>query len=175
MIAEREALRMGIEHLTVLFPTEVSSFDFQVECTDRTVVQYKLNAQSLRLFGPHTDVNDAHRAGANCLQNKQTSKRTMFVARAPEPLRTLLQLNSQSRSTFLEIRQAINQYLKAGKEFELMERDDPVDVVSQGVLSTQKFGCDLNSPARSLVCGWVHTPRLPPQYGLYCCILRSRW
>ena len=38
--AEREALRMRIEHLTVLFPTEVSSFDFQVECTDRTV-QYK--------------------------------------------------------------------------------------------------------------------------------------
>ena len=37
MIAEREALRMGVEHLTVLFPTEVSSFDFQVECTDRTV------------------------------------------------------------------------------------------------------------------------------------------
>ena len=36
MIAEREALRKGIEHLTVLFPTEVSSFDFQVECTDRT-------------------------------------------------------------------------------------------------------------------------------------------
>ena len=69
MIAEREALRIGIEHLTVLFPTEVSSFDFQVECTDRTV-QYKLNAQSLRLFGLHRDVNDAHRAGANRLQNK---------------------------------------------------------------------------------------------------------
>ena len=34
MIAEHEALRMGIEHLTVLFPTEVSSFDFQVECTE---------------------------------------------------------------------------------------------------------------------------------------------
>ena len=29
MIAEREALRIGIEHWTVLFPTEVSSFDFQ--------------------------------------------------------------------------------------------------------------------------------------------------
>ena len=57
MIAERKALRMGIEHLTVLCPTEVGSFDFQVECTDRTV-QYKLNAQSLRLFGPHRDVND---------------------------------------------------------------------------------------------------------------------
>ena len=71
MIAEREALSMGIEHLTVLFPTEVSSFDFQVECTDRTV-QYKLNAQSLRLFGLHRDVNEAHRAGANRLQ-KQTN------------------------------------------------------------------------------------------------------
>ena len=69
MISEHEALRMGIEHLTVLFPTEVSSFDFQVECTDRTV-HYKLNAQSLRLFGLHKDVNDAHRAGANRLQTK---------------------------------------------------------------------------------------------------------
>ena len=55
MTAEREALRMGIEHLTGLFPTEVSSFDFQVERTDRTV-QYKLDAQSLRLFGLHRDV-----------------------------------------------------------------------------------------------------------------------
>ena len=35
MTAEREALRMGIEHLTVLFPTEVSSFDFQVENSGR--------------------------------------------------------------------------------------------------------------------------------------------
>ena len=42
-------------YFCVLFPTEVSSFDFQVECTDRTV-QYKLNAQSLRLFGLHRDV-----------------------------------------------------------------------------------------------------------------------
>ena len=40
----------GIEHLAVLFPTEVSSFDFQVENSGRTV-QYKLDAQSLRLFG----------------------------------------------------------------------------------------------------------------------------
>ena len=60
---------LGIEHLTVLFPTEVSSFDFQVECTGRTV-QYKLNAQSLRLFGLHSYVKDAHRASANRLQNK---------------------------------------------------------------------------------------------------------
>ena len=68
-----ETLRVAIEHLTVLFPTEVSSFDFQVECTDRTV-QYKLDAQSLRLFGLHRDVNDAHRAGANRLQNKKNNQ-----------------------------------------------------------------------------------------------------
>ena len=61
---------MGIVHLTVLFPTEVCSFDFQIENSDRRV-QYKLNAQSLRLFGLHRDVNDAHRAGANRLQNKK--------------------------------------------------------------------------------------------------------
>ena len=54
MTAEREALKL------VLFPTEVSSFDFQVECTDRTV-QNKLDAQSLRLSGLHRDVNDASR------------------------------------------------------------------------------------------------------------------
>ena len=69
MTAEREALRMGIEHLTVLFPTEFRSFDFQVENSGRTV-QYKLSSQSLRPFGLQSDVNDAHRAGANRLQNK---------------------------------------------------------------------------------------------------------
>ena len=53
-----------------MFPTEVSSFDFQVECTGRTV-QYKLNAQYLRLICLHRDVNDAHRAGAKRLR-KQT-------------------------------------------------------------------------------------------------------
>ena len=51
----------------------MSSFDCQVENSGRTV-QYKLNAQSLRLFGLHRDVNDAHRASANRLQNKQTSR-----------------------------------------------------------------------------------------------------
>ena len=38
--------------------------------TDRSV-QYKLNAQFLRLFCVHSDVNDAHRAGANRLKNKK--------------------------------------------------------------------------------------------------------
>ena len=60
MTAEREALRLGIEHLTVLFPTEVSSFDFKVEHSTNL----------MRLFGLHSDVNNAHRAGANRLQNK---------------------------------------------------------------------------------------------------------
>ena len=50
------------------------------------------------------------------------------MARAREPLRTHLQLNSQSYTAFLEMRQAINQYLKARKGFKLMERDDPMDV-----------------------------------------------
>ena len=49
----------------------MSSFDIQVENSGRTV-QYKLNAQSLRLFGLDSDVNDAHRASANRLQ-KQTN------------------------------------------------------------------------------------------------------
>ena len=57
-----------------------------------------------------------------------TIKRGILVARAPEPLRTHLQLNRQSYTTFLEMRQAINQYLTARKGFNFMERDDPMDV-----------------------------------------------
>ena len=37
--------------------------------------KYKLNAQSLRLFGLHSDVNDAHRASANRLQKKKNRGR----------------------------------------------------------------------------------------------------
>ena len=47
-----------------------------------------------------------------------------------EPLRTHLQLNSQSCTTFLEMRQAINQYLKERKGFELKERED--DLLDKG-------------------------------------------
>ena len=57
-----------------------------------------------------------------------TIKRTILVARAPQPLRTHLQLNSQSYTTFVEMRQAVNQYLRASKGSKLMERDDPTDV-----------------------------------------------
>ena len=67
---------MGIEYLTVLFPTEVSSFDFQVENSGSTI-QYQ---QSLRLFGLHSDVNDAHRAGANRLQQFLSQGRAMRSA-----------------------------------------------------------------------------------------------
>ena len=52
-----------------------------------------------------------------------TIKRAILVARAPEPLRTHLQLNNQSYTNFLEMRQAINQYLQARKGFKLKERD----------------------------------------------------
>ena len=61
------------EFVTVLFPTEVSSFDFQDECTDVTV-QYKLHAPSLRLFGLHSDVNDAHRVGVIRLEKKESAQ-----------------------------------------------------------------------------------------------------
>ena len=54
MTAEREALRMGIERLTVLFPRRVSFFDLKVEDSGRAV-QYNLDAQSQRLFGLHSE------------------------------------------------------------------------------------------------------------------------
>ena len=52
VVAEREALRMGTERLVELFPTEVSLFGFEVECSG-SAAQYKLDAQSLRLYGQH--------------------------------------------------------------------------------------------------------------------------
>ena len=58
-----------------------------------------------------------------------TIKRAILVARAPDSLRTHLQLNSQSYTHFLEMRQAITQFLKARKGFKLKERDDePMDI-----------------------------------------------
>ena len=51
------------------------------------------NAQSLRLFGLHRDVNDAHRAGANRLQNKQ--KQTSSLS----PTSLVLLSSSSRRST----------------------------------------------------------------------------
>ena len=50
MVAEPVALRMGVERLQVLMPTQVGLLDF---CDTGRKVQYKLDAQSLRLFGHH--------------------------------------------------------------------------------------------------------------------------
>ena len=41
---------------------------FCLSLSSGRTVQYKPNAQSLRLFGLHGDVNDAHRAGTNRFQ-----------------------------------------------------------------------------------------------------------
>ena len=69
MTAESEALRMGVEQLTALFPVEASYFDFVIENDGRTT-QYKLNAQSLRLFvlRNNDDAKDVHLARANRLK-----------------------------------------------------------------------------------------------------------
>ena len=47
-------------------------FFFCLSLNSGRTVQYKHNAQFLRLFGLHGDVNDAHRAGANRLQTNKT-------------------------------------------------------------------------------------------------------
>ena len=62
-------------------------------------VQYKHNAQSLRLFGLHGDVNDAHRAGANRLQttnkNNENMKETLRKQRKTEEEQTTVQEEAQ--------------------------------------------------------------------------------
>ena len=65
-------MRKGVEQLTALFPVEASYFDFVIENDGRTT-KYKLNAQSLRLFGlrNNDDAKDVHRAGANRLKKWQ--------------------------------------------------------------------------------------------------------
>ena len=47
----------------------------------KKLYQYKLNlnAQSLRLFGLHDDVNEAHRAGANRFHNKNKKTFTQSI------------------------------------------------------------------------------------------------
>ena len=50
MIAEREALRLGVENLMTLFPAEAKDFQFVVENESRET-EYKVDIQSLRLLG----------------------------------------------------------------------------------------------------------------------------
>ena len=75
MTAEREALRMGDEQLTTLFPVETTDFEFVVENEGRQS-KYILNAQSLRLFGLRNDnAEDVRRADANCLKKDNKNKK----------------------------------------------------------------------------------------------------
>ena len=70
MTAEREALRMGVEHLMTLFPAEAKDFQFVVENESRET-KYKVDTQSMRLFGLRNDhAEDVHRADANRLEKK---------------------------------------------------------------------------------------------------------
>ena len=58
MIAEREAQRKGIEHLTVLFPTVVSSFDFQVENSGRTMRSLRVSSIFVNLIPPEPEIRE---------------------------------------------------------------------------------------------------------------------
>ena len=67
MTAEREALRMGVEHLMTLFPVTTKDFKFVVEIECRET-KYKVDTQSMRLFGLRNDyAEDVHRADADRL------------------------------------------------------------------------------------------------------------
>ena len=71
MTAERETLRMGVEHLMTLFPVETKDFQFVVE-NDGTETKYIFDTQSMRLVGLRNDhAEDVHRADANRLKNKR--------------------------------------------------------------------------------------------------------
>ena len=69
MTAEREALRLGVEHLMTLLPVEAKGFQFVVENVSRET-KYKDDTQSMRLFGFCNDhAEDVHRADANRLDH----------------------------------------------------------------------------------------------------------
>ena len=65
MIAEREALRMGIENLTVFFLQKLARLIFK---SSAQIGQYSTNFLRSLCVSSVRDVNDAHRAGANRLQ-----------------------------------------------------------------------------------------------------------
>ena len=109
-------LRCGDAHGETALLIKVMNFNFgDIDAMETKFEEFNL------LIKEHDDIS-----GIDNIPD--TIKRAILVARAPEPLRTHLQLNSQSYTTFLEMRQAINHCLKARKGFKLMERDDPMDV-----------------------------------------------
>ena len=85
---------MGIEYLTVLLPTEVNSFDFQVESTGRTV-QYKLTAPvSASLLSSRWCEWRASRWSASSPKQTNISNCVSFVVRG---------LSASSSSTTLSL------------------------------------------------------------------------
>ena len=70
MRAEREVLRMGVEHLMTLFPVEAKDFYFVVENESRET-KNKVDTQSMRLFGLRNDhAVDVHFNDVNRLEKK---------------------------------------------------------------------------------------------------------
>ena len=72
MNAEREALRLGVGHLMSLFPVEAK--DFQLVENESRETKYKVDTQSMRLFGLLNDhTEDVHRADANRLGEEKST------------------------------------------------------------------------------------------------------
>ena len=109
MTAERDVLRMGDKQLTTLFPVETSDLEFVIENEGRQI-KYKLNAQSVRLFGlrNNDDGEDVHRAGANRLKKKKQKFRsapvdcgTIEIPQGDIRRRCLLWTDQQNGNSFL--------------------------------------------------------------------------
>ena len=96
MTVEREALRMGVEHLMTLFPVETKDFQFVVENENRNS-KYKVDTQSMRLFGlRNVHAEEVHRADANRLEEK---KKKLWKPKARgEDVRRASETAGESRS-----------------------------------------------------------------------------
>ena len=96
---------------------------FVFESTGGTV-QYKHNAQYLRLIGLHRDVNDAHRAGANRLRNKKTNVLLLVVHSVPVVLRHSTRAGAQLFLTAFPLSQwQERHYLSASSAFHVASSD----------------------------------------------------
>ena len=87
---------------------------------DIDVMESKFKEFNL-LIKEHDDITGIHTV-------PDTTKRATLVAKAPEPLRTHLQLNSQSYSTFLEMRPSNQSVPESTQGFQTQKEreDDPV-------------------------------------------------
>ena len=83
---------------------------FCLSLNSGSAVQYKLHAQFLRLFSLHDDVNDAHRAGANRLQNNKLEMQDGHLAETQQSLRPIRSEQQQ--------RQRQDQQFEEGENFD---------------------------------------------------------